>query len=243
MKIISLFIAAFISINAIGQSVKDAKILVYKYEYNVNEHIAKACEEKTTKRKAVSVSSFAGSTKDFYQDYSGKKTEYADATGNKLTASLIDTVYSITNAKLKEKYNAELLPLKELDGKIKYVYPEPYYVFPNTTLKQAMKYANGYDWYGKCFISVERQGVGVGTDLVEVGSSKAIVMVWMEIYDKDGNKIKDVKGEAKGDESIIENVNANTDIKFSDSKLEHIRKHVCMLYGKAMDDLIGKMGE
>ena len=242
MKILNFLFAALFCANAMGQSIKDAKILVYKYDYDVDPNIAQAADEKTTGKSLAK--GFGGAlSKDYYEDYAGKKTEYKHNGGNKLTASLIDTVYNITSARLKEKYNAELLPMEELDGKIKYIYGDPYNALPNATLKLARKNTTGYATYAKLFVSVQRQGVGVGNGFVDLGSTKAIVMVWMEIYDKDGNKIKDVKGEAKGEEPIVPSVNVGIGIKTKDGNIGMIRKHVCMLYGKAMDDLISKMGE
>jgi hypothetical protein len=235
MKITSLLLAAFLCANAVGQSVKDAKIVVYKYSYIVDENIAKAAEDKSGSKSI----GFGVST-DTYEDYAGKKTEYKSS-GNRLTASLIDTLYSIVNVKLKEKFNAQFLPINTLDGKVKYIYHDPYPTLPDATLKLAMKSIPDSVCYAKMTVSIQRQGVGVGIGSVGVGSTKAIVLVWMEIYGKDGKKLQDVKGEAKGDEPIISAINLKTDIKIKDSRLFFIRKHVSELYSKAIDDLIGKI--
>jgi len=247
MRLTSFFVFVLLSTNIFGQTIKDSKILLYNYNYTIDDVVLKACEDKNQKVGLAISSPFSKPKKTFYEDYAGKKTAYIESEGGKkIIASLTDTIYNITNKLFKETFNTEILPINELEGKIKYFNLNPAYPeLPQTTLKMVCKGKTDYPLYSKLSIAIQRPGISIGVGNEDgdasIGSKKCVVIIYLDIYDKDGNKLFDDNNQAIGDESIFARVNYTGIGESAGGKLIEMRKYICTLYSIALEGLIAKM--
>lgn len=110
----------------------------------------------------------------------------------KFLASLVDTFYCIAAKKFKTELGLELLPLNELQGKVKYssAYPE----CPNLpNIKKAVKTAAGYKYYVDYYVNVFSDLSPESTLEPSAKRIRPLYAISFTIYNRDGKPVKEVK--------------------------------------------------
>ena len=173
--------------------------------------------------------------KTYYVDYSGKKTEYTR--GNRLIASLVDTLYQITQKHFKDSLNITLLPLNELEGKIKY----DEYGYPSAPLEGskriAIKKAPGYKRYAKLYINFHT-GTSAGFKGLTVGQKLPKVWIKMKVYDENKDKLKSISVNKDFDKDIGVSTVKHAWTQREEYDLEVMRKNLSGLYELTMNDVL-----
>jgi hypothetical protein len=135
--------------------------------------------------------------------FTSTKTDNKTVAGNEFIQSVIDTFYTIASAKFKNELGLELLPLAELNGKVKYNNQ-----FPNcpdmTNIKKVLKHASGYKYYMDYFVNVfsdvpESSVTSLPTRI------KPLYAISFTIYDGSGRQVKKIDLSYKSKKPLIEN--------------------------------------
>ncbi len=110
----------------------------------------------------------------------------------KFLASLVDTFYCLAANKFKSELDLDLLPLSELQGKVKYsnTYPE----CPNlSSIKKAVKSAAGYKYYVDYYVNVFSDLSPESTLEPNAKRIRPLYAISFTIYNRDGKAVKEIK--------------------------------------------------
>jgi hypothetical protein len=148
----------------------------------------------------------------------------------KYLASLIDTFYYIAAEKFKNELGLELLPLGELQGKVKYnnTYPECPHL-PN--IKKAIKTAAGYKYYVDFFVNVFSDLSPESTLEPAAHRIRPLYALSFSIYNRDGKPVKEIKLSYKSRKSLAdgkENITSSTC---------EMKTKLCSFYNEALNEL------
>ena len=225
LNLLILFSITTIAQDSIQQST------IFFYNVVVHEKIVKQSE------KVLPTINLKLKEKMYYEDSNGKKTQYT-ITGNKITASLLDTLHELTANHLKEKEGVKVSALNVLGDKVKYSIKYP--ASPNTSsIKKTIKNAPGEDSY--CWIYIN---YFAGTAMDNIGPmseyrfSRAGVDIHIKLFSSTGELEKEMKGWyeidiEKGSELHYEIVKDN----FTDGDFEGIREELISFYIHALKTL------
>ena len=136
-----------------------------------------------------------------YTDTNGNATQWDPNNGNKLTASLIDTLFHTVRAALNQKYGVLFYELTELRniGNLSYSYSITYPDMPEIATLTMKKKAEMYKYYFTMKVDYRPAGVSVGSGSLGAKSGKPLADVSITLFDN-GNPVVTLTGSAKLDE-------------------------------------------
>jgi hypothetical protein len=149
---------------------------------------------------------------------------------NNIIAGIIDTFYHIASEKFRNELNMELLPLKELQGKIKYntMYPK----CPNiVNIKKVMKFASGYTYYIDYYINIFSDLTPNLYDALPPTRIKPVYAISFTLYNSTGEQIKEIKLCYKSKKNLVseqENLNKTS---------QKMKSQLCSFYSEALNQL------
>lgn len=120
-----------------------------------------------------------------------------------LMESIIDTFYFISSEKFKIEFGIELLPLNELQCKIKYSN-----LFPNcpdvANIKKVIKNASGYKFYTDYFVNIFSD---INTDypVKSLMHIRPLYAICFNLYDATGKLVKNIKFSYKSKKPLADN--------------------------------------
>lgn len=169
----TLIILVFIIVSCVGlraQSLQGSQPVTYFYTVNFDDNMVSIFNSSDT------ASSVPSTTFD----------------NSKFLASLADTFYCIAAEKFKAELGLELLPLNELQGKVKYsnAYPE----CPNlASIKKAVKTAAGYKYYVDYYVNVFSDLSPESTLEPNAKRIRPLYAISFTIYNRSGKPVKEIK--------------------------------------------------
>lgn len=149
---------------------------------------------------------------------------------DKFLASLVDTFYCIAANKFKNELDLELLPLSELQGKVKYsnTYPE----CPNlANIKKAVKTAAGYKYYVDYYVNVFSDLSPESTLEPSAKRIRPLYAISFTIYNRNGKPVKEIKLSYKSRKPLAD----EKDDMFAPSC--HMKAKLCSFYNEALNEL------
>jgi hypothetical protein len=155
---------------------------------------------------------------------------YNTFTNNDVIAGIIDTFYCIASEKFRSELSMELLPLKELQGKVKYsmMYPKCPSI---TNIKKVMKSASGYQYYVDYYINVYSDLTPTLYDALPPTRIRPVYAISFTIYDSNGVQVKEIKLCYKSKKTL-----ANEQEKL-DKTSQKMKSQLCSFYSEALNQL------
>ncbi len=117
------------------------------------------------------------------------KTDDASASDNKIevTSGVIDSIYAISSDVFKDDLGLELLPLNELQNKVKYNSQFPNCPNEGNNIKKAVKNATGYKFYVDFFVNIYSGLNPSPNSKVTAKQIRPLYAISFTIYNKSGN--------------------------------------------------------
>jgi hypothetical protein len=202
--VVILMFAAISQLSANAQSLQGEKVATHFYIVNLDEGLQKFFSSEKTDR-----SKFTEITLD-----------------NKIIANIIDTFYTIATNKLKDDLGLNLLPLKELQNKIKYnsEYPN----CPETAnIKKVLKSVSGYTYYTDFYVNVYSD-FSENMEALSPDKIKPLYAISFTLYDAKGNSIEKTDFSFRSKETLT---------KDSIQDKNKIKMNLCKYYYEALNGL------
>jgi hypothetical protein len=187
--------------------------------------------------KAVTHFYIVNLDEDLLDVFTSAKADNKTPSSDEFIKSIIDTFYTIASDKFKNELGLELLPLSELQGKVKYNSQ-----FPNcpdmANIKKVLKHATGYKYYTDYFVNVF-------SDIPDTpvkpapNKIKPLYAISFTIYNESGKQIKKIDIAYKSKKALADNkqdmskVSQQMKLKLSDFYSEAL-KGVTVEYKKRM---------
>lgn len=205
----TLIILAFTIVSCIGlkaQSLQGSQPVTYFYTVNFDDNMVSIFNSSDTV-SCVPSTTFENS---------------------KFLSSLVDTFYSLAAEKFKAELGLELLPLNELQGKVKYsnAYPE----CPNlASIKKAVKTAAGYKYYVDYYVNVFSDLSPESTLEPNAKRIRPLYAISFTIYNRNGKPVKEIKLSYKSRKPL-----ADEDLSAPSCQM---KAKLCNFYNEALNEL------
>jgi len=123
---------------------------------------------------------------------------------NEFVVGIIDTFYAIASERFKNELGLELLPLGELQGKVKYNSQ-----YPNcpdmTNIKKVLKNAAGYKYYTDYFVNIFSDNNTDSSVKSAPNRIRPLYAICFTIYDASGKQVKKIDMTYKSRKPLAEN--------------------------------------
>ena len=183
--IVGIFVALMVSgVGLKAQSLQSNKTATHFFIVNMDENLLNVLNEIKNDKK--------------------NETSSAVPIDKDLMESIIDTFYSISSEKFKIEFGIDLLPLNELQSKIKYSN-----LFPNcpdvVNIRKVIKNASGYKFYTDYFVNIFSD---INTDYPVKNALMHIRPLYafcFNLYDATGKLVKNIKFSYKSKKPLADN--------------------------------------
>lgn len=206
LYLIILLITSYAGINA--QTPIDTAVTYY-YIVNLDEDLTDL---------------FSSQNKDDGNSHEGEQIQVSDS----LIASIIDTFYTMATITFKKELGLELLPLNELQGKIKY-----HNVYPNcpdlTNIKKVLKVSPGYDFYTDYFVNIFADVNSTTPGMISPYKVRPLYAISLTLYDPKGKLVKKINLSYKARKPLAEGKPGS---KNPDS--QQLKLKLCTSYSEAL---------
>ena len=158
-----------------------------------------------------------------------ENSKLSRSTGNEFIAGIIDTFYTIAAERLKSEIGLEMLPLAELQNKIKY--SKEYPNCPRTdNIKKVLKSASGYKYYMDYFVNIFSDTYMESFSTPPPTRVKPLFAICFTLYDATGKPIEKVDFSYKSRKTLAD-PNRPTGQKLA----QQMKSRLCEDYNDALD--------
>lgn len=203
-----LFFVVLISVSLVNaQSINSEKAATHFYIVNLDNELLDILNQTNAKGKLDAATM--------------EKTD--------MVASIIDSVYNMSSQVFKSDLGLELLPLNELQSKIKYNSE-----FPNcpnmVNIKKVLKTASGYKYYADYFVNIFS---GLNPDSQakpSLNQIRPLYAISFTLYDGTGKIVKKMDFSYKSKKPLADNK------KDAAKTNEEIKSKICSQYNLALNE-------
>jgi hypothetical protein len=155
---------------------------------------------------------------------------FKEKVNKEFISSIIDTFYKIASDKFKSELGLELMPLNELQGKVKYneSYPDCPYV---ANIKKVVKSVSGYQYFVDYYVNVFTDLSVNSAPTLTPAMIKPIYAISFTIYNNNGKLLKQIQLCYKAKKSLAKTHEINTNTN------KEVKTELCSFYNEALDQV------